>query len=91
MKASRGTLEYHTVVTTDGVELTEENIGRMIDMTMVMKNWATGHHHLTHKITAKYIGNSFELGPDCNYAMFIDAVKNGEHLGDFGTPLAFFR
>lgn len=91
MKASRGTLKYHTVVTTDGVELSEENIGRRIDMTMVMKNWATGQHHLTHQITGTYLGNTFEFGPDCTYAMFSDATKNGEPLGDFGTPLAFFR
>lgn len=92
MSASRGTLKFHTVVTIhNGVELTEENIGRMVEMTMVLKNWATGAHHKTHFVTATYVGNTYEFGPDAVFAHFNDAIQNGKPLGEFGTPLAFFR
>ena len=94
-------MKYNNQVTiNNGVLPTEANIGQMLDLTVVLKDFATGRVHRTHKVIGrlkeiKNIQTWNEIDPTWRYVVLTSVTMEDEHgnvqiAEETGWPLAQF-
>ena len=95
-------MKYNNQITiTNGVLPVEANKGQVITMTVVLKDFATGQVHRTHKVEARFTGlvsiptHGREIDDYWLYTTFEDATFENEvghikFVGEAGWPLAQF-
>ena len=95
-------MKYNNQITiTNGVLPTEANVGQMITMTVVLKDFATGKVHRTHEVVARFTGlilvPTYGQQWDDNWAYatfdqatFQDEGGHAKFVGEAGWPLAQF-
>ena len=95
------TMKYNNQVTiNNGVLPTPANIGQMLDLTVVLKDFATGMVHKTHKVIGKLkeitdIPTWNEIDPSWRYVVLTSVTLEDEHgnvqiVETAGWPLAQF-
>jgi hypothetical protein len=83
---------FHVVDTiTNGVLLTEANIGQRVEWTSVLTNLFTGEHHRTVKCSGIYTGTQYSNSNGYLYAMFKDGFIGDLAQESLGGPFARFR
>lgn len=85
-------MKFHTVSTiTNGVLLTEANIGQWVEWTSVLTNLETGDHHRTVQCGGYYSGNRVDNTTGWLYAMFRNGKIGNVFQNELGSPVAFFH
>jgi hypothetical protein len=83
---------FHVVDTiTNGVKLTDENIGQRVEWTSVLTNLFTGKHHRTVDCSGIYMGTQFASSNGYLYATFKDGFIGDLAQEMLGSPIARFR
>lgn len=82
-------LQYVSVITvTNGVLLTEANIGRRVEFRSVMQDLTTGNIHRVVDGSGYYAGSNMDEG--MMYAIFERGYIGDRFQAVMGWPLAFF-
>lgn len=82
-------MQFHVNDTiTNGVHLTDDNIGSWVEWTSVLIDLRTGLHHKTNHLGGYYAGT--KMIEDWKYAMFRHGHINGRFMNELGGPIARF-
>lgn len=80
--------QIHAVIT-NGVELTPENVGKLVKMTCTLREVKTGRLHRTNECEGKYVGAQVQEFEEV-YQVFEDGFINDNYQTYFGMLASDF-